>query len=115
MRILDSEVRAKIGAVVKANRLAHNMSQDELAGKSGVTRMFVYQIENGKRIPSIESLTRIASCFNKRVLDLLEEAKLGEVDERVALVLDLKKVLATEDVDSLRKLIEYSKTLRGSR
>ena len=46
MRIIDSKIRAKIGAVVRANRLAHNMSQDELAGKSGITRMFVYQIEN---------------------------------------------------------------------
>jgi transcriptional regulator with XRE-family HTH domain len=115
MRIIDSKIRAKIGAVVRANRLARNMSQDELARKSGVTRMFVYQIENGKRIPSKESLTRIASCFNKKVLDLLEEAKLGEVDERVALTLTLKKVLETEDVESLRKLIEYSKTLKESR
>jgi transcriptional regulator with XRE-family HTH domain len=77
--------------------------------------MFVYQTENRKRIPSIESLTRIASCFNKKVLDLLEEAKLREVDERVALVLDLRKVIATEDIESLRKIIEYSKTLQGSR
>jgi transcriptional regulator with XRE-family HTH domain len=115
MRIIDSKIRAKIGAVVRANRLARNMPQDELARKSGVTRMFVYQIENGKRIPSKESLTRIASCFNKKVLDLLEEAKLGEVDERVALTLTLKKVLETEDVESLRKLIEYSKTLKESR
>ena len=115
MRIVNLKIRAKIGVVVRANRLARNMSQDELAGKSGVTRMFVYQIENGKRIPSIESLTRIASCFNKEVLDLLEEAKLGEVDERVALTLALRKVLATEDVDTLRKLIEYSKTLEESR
>jgi transcriptional regulator with XRE-family HTH domain len=74
MRIIDSKIRAKIGVVVRANRLALNMSQDELARKSGVTRVFVNLIENGKRIPSEESLTRIASCFNKKVLDLLEEA-----------------------------------------
>jgi transcriptional regulator with XRE-family HTH domain len=115
MRIIDSKIRAKIGAVVRTNRLAHNMSQDELARKSGITRMFVNQIENGKRIPSIESLTRIASCLNQKVLDLLEEATLGEVDERVALTLNLRKVLETEDVAGLRKLLEYAKTLKESR
>ncbi len=115
MRILDSKVRAKIGVVVRANRLARNMSQDELAEKSGVTRMFIYQIEKGKRIPSKESLTRIASCFNKKVLDLLEEATLGEADERVTLILNLRKVLETEDVAGLRKLVEYAKILKESR
>jgi transcriptional regulator with XRE-family HTH domain len=115
MRILDSKIRAKIGVVVRANRLARNMSQDELARKSGVTRVFVYQIEKGKRIPSKESLTRIASCFNKKVLDLLEEATLGEVDERVALTLNLRKVLETENVAGLRKLVEYARTLKESR
>jgi transcriptional regulator with XRE-family HTH domain len=114
MRINDAKIRAQIGAAIRSNRLAHNMSQDELAAKSGITRVFVNQIENGKRIPSEESLGRMASCFNKKVRDLLEEAELGEVNERVALALNLKKVLETEDVDTLRKLIEYSKTLRES-
>jgi transcriptional regulator with XRE-family HTH domain len=112
MRINDPEVIAQIGTVIKSNRLAYNLSQEELAEKSSVTRVFVNQIENGKRTPSVEALDRMALCFNKKARDLLEEAKRGEVDERVALALNLKKVLKTEDVDTLRKLIEYSKTLR---
>jgi transcriptional regulator with XRE-family HTH domain len=115
MRINDSKIKAQIGPVIRSNRLALHMSQGQLGKNAALTREFVNQIENGKRIPSSESLARIASCFNKKAPDLIEEAKLGEVNKRVLLAMHLKRVLETEDDETLRELIEYSKTLRGSR
>ena len=111
MRIIDSEFRTRIGAVIRSNRLTNNMSQKELAERADLTRVFVNQIENGKRVPSEGSLTRIAACFGKELVDLFEEAKFGEIDDRFALALSLKKLVDTQDLDNIRKLLEYSKSL----
>lgn len=45
--------------------LASEMTQQELADRTGVTRQTIVAIENGKYFPTLELAFRIAGVFNK--------------------------------------------------
>ncbi len=56
----------------------HDLSQEALAQKMGVTRQTILAIENGKYDPSLFLAAKIAKLFNVRIddvflLDTLEE------------------------------------------
>jgi len=103
------EVSTTIGTAIKANRLAHRWSQAELAKRAALSREFVSMVESRKRSPSLETLHRIATCFNKDPADLLKE--IGDAGERLELALRLRKIALSEDTESLRKLLEFAQTL----
>jgi putative transcriptional regulator len=48
----------------KLRFFADEMTQQELADKTGVTRQTIVAIENGKYFPSLELAFRMASVFN---------------------------------------------------
>lgn len=48
----------------------HEMTQQELAGKVGVTRQTIVAIENGKYSPSLEVAFRIAYVFGTKLEDV---------------------------------------------
>ncbi|KUK67662.1 MAG: Transcriptional regulator, XRE family [Methanocalculus sp. 52_23] len=48
---------------VKFHRIAHNLTQEELANALGVTRQTILAIEKGKYDPSLELAFRISRYF----------------------------------------------------
>jgi putative transcriptional regulator len=50
---------------LKVLRAKHNLSQEELAEKVGVTRVTINNIENGKWAPSAVLALRIARVFGE--------------------------------------------------
>lgn len=54
---------------VKRNRLG--LSGPELANKVGVTSTFIYDIESGKKKPSVETLIALADALECTVNDLI--------------------------------------------
>lgn len=65
-------VTAAVARHVRALRSARSWSLDELAGRSGVSKGMVVQIEAGRTNPSIGTLCRIADAFGVSVARLLE-------------------------------------------
>jgi transcriptional regulator with XRE-family HTH domain len=65
-------VTAAVARHVRALRAARGWSLDELAGRSGVSKGMVVQIEGGRTNPSIGTLCRIADAFEVSVARLLE-------------------------------------------
>jgi len=57
---------------LKVYRAMHDLTQESLAQKLGVTRQTVVSIENGKYDPSIGLAFRIARLFNVRIEDVFE-------------------------------------------
>lgn len=55
---------------IKVFRAMHNMTQEELAGKTGVTRQTIIAIEKNKYVPSLELGFRIAKVFGKKIEDI---------------------------------------------
>lgn len=52
-----------IGENIKAARMAKGMSQDELSELTGANRVTISQYENGKFLPSVPALQRIATAL----------------------------------------------------
>lgn len=68
----------KIISQFKALRLARNMSHEELAQRSGVTRPAISHIESGKRKPSLLMSLKLAESLGKNLSDILREAEKEE-------------------------------------
>jgi len=65
---------------LKVFRAMHDLTQESLASKLGVTRQTVVSIENGKYDPSIGLAFRVARLFNVRIEDVFEyEGPSGEL------------------------------------
>jgi transcriptional regulator with XRE-family HTH domain len=65
-------ITAAVAQHVRALRLARGWSLDELAGRSGVSKGMVVQIENARTNPSVGTLCRIADAYGVTVARLLE-------------------------------------------
>jgi molybdate-binding protein/DNA-binding XRE family transcriptional regulator len=59
---------------VRAHRLAHGWSQDELATRAGVSRAGISAIETGRFVPSAATALTLAAVFARRVEDLFSLA-----------------------------------------
>jgi putative transcriptional regulator len=57
---------------LKVYRAMHDLTQELLAKKLGVTRSTVVSIEKGKYDPSIGLAFRIAALFNVKIEDVFE-------------------------------------------
>ncbi len=55
---------------IKVFRAMHNITQEELATKIGVTRQTIIAIEKNKYFPSLELAFRIANVFEKKIEDI---------------------------------------------
>ncbi|MFI5954903.1 helix-turn-helix domain-containing protein [Cryptosporangium sp. NPDC051539] len=72
-------IASLVGGRVRSLRTARHWSLDELAGRSGVSKGMVVQIEGGRTNPSIGTLVRIADAFGVTVARLVEEQRPPEV------------------------------------
>lgn len=59
--------------IIKDKRIAANMSQEELAQASNVSRVAITRYETGERVPNIEIAARIAKALGCKVDDLIDK------------------------------------------
>ncbi|MBG0815430.1 helix-turn-helix domain-containing protein [Planomonospora sp. ID82291] len=70
---MDPEtITAAIANNVRAQRAHRQMTLDELAARSGVSRGMLVQVEQGRTNPSINTLTRIADALGVTVARMVE-------------------------------------------
>jgi putative transcriptional regulator len=67
---MDSEMVLISNTIRKLRFFASEMTQQELADKTGVTRQTIVAIENGKYFPSLELAFRIAHIFKVSLSDV---------------------------------------------
>lgn len=60
---------------IRVERARNNMTQQDLADRTGVTRQTIAAIEQGKFNPSTVLALKMASLFDKSVNDLFELEK----------------------------------------
>jgi transcriptional regulator with XRE-family HTH domain len=60
--ILD-DLQVQVGARVRDLRLAHGLTQETLAERSGLSYKFVGEVERGKANPTIRTLKRLAMAL----------------------------------------------------
>jgi putative transcriptional regulator len=67
---------------IKVFRAMHDMTQEDLSRKIGVTRQTILAIENGKYVPSLDLAFRIARTFGVSIEEIFtyeEDDELHEV------------------------------------
>ena len=57
------DIKEKIGSKIREIRLMNNISQCDLADKSGLHRTYINTVESGKRNITVENLERIARAL----------------------------------------------------
>ena len=69
-----------LGENIRERRIAKNLTQDDLAGMVGVTKMAICNYEEGKRIPALYDALRIAKALGTTVEKLTKPtpSKKGE-------------------------------------
>jgi putative transcriptional regulator len=55
---------------IKVYRAMHDLTQDDLAKKLGVSRQTIISIEKGKYDPSLKLAFKIAKFFNVKIEDI---------------------------------------------
>lgn len=53
-----------IGVEIKKTRCTKNLTQVDLANKAGISRTYLSDLENGRYMPSIETISNIAKILN---------------------------------------------------
>ncbi len=74
-----SQARMDIGQRIKALRVAQQMTQEEVANRSDLTKGFISQLENDATSPSIATLTQILDVLGVSLADFFR----GYKSERV--------------------------------
>jgi putative transcriptional regulator len=66
---------------IKVFRAMHDMTQEDLAQKTGVTRQTILAIEKGKYVPSLDLAFRIARHFDVNIEEVFTYEKEGRTIE----------------------------------
>jgi transcriptional regulator with XRE-family HTH domain len=77
-----------VAKAVRELRHARNLSQRQLAGRMQVPRTYISKIENGKAIPTLSSLERLATALEAEVGDLLHDGRSRRQDAVDAIAAD---------------------------
>ena len=72
-------MQRRLGARIQTLRLAREMTQDDLAGRCGLSQKYVSELERGEKAPSWETLVELAH----RGLDVRVATLVYGIDEDV--------------------------------
>jgi transcriptional regulator with XRE-family HTH domain len=72
---VQNQLLTSISKVVQRRREELRLTQEELAGRAGLHRTYISDIERGARNLSVKSLIRLAMALEMSVSGVLEEAE----------------------------------------
>ena len=104
----SSEAGLQVAGQVRELRKARHLSQRQVAKRMQVPRTYISKIENGKAIPTVGSLERLAAALEVDVCHLVRDAR-SRRDEEVASILGdpfLAEVAALlPNLDSMQRML----------
>ncbi|HEY0758523.1 MAG TPA: helix-turn-helix domain-containing protein [Acidisarcina sp.] len=78
----------QVARTVRDMRRSRNLSQRQLAGRMQVPRTYISKIENGKAMPTLSSLQRLAVALEINICDLLQDGPSRRQIEAAAVLAD---------------------------
>ena len=106
----STEAGLQVAAQVREIRRARHLSQRQLAGRMLVPRTYISKIENGKAIPTLGSLERLATALEVEVSQLVRDSRSRRDEEVAAILADpfLAEIAALlPHLDSLHRTLIY--------
>jgi len=100
----------QVAGLVREIRRSRHLSQRQLAGRMQVPRTYISKIENGKAIPTLGSLERLAEALEVEVGQLVRDARSTRQEEVAAIFADpfLAELAAClPRLDSLQRTLIY--------
>ena len=104
----EHESGPQVANAVRDLRHVRNLSQRQLAARMNVPRTYISKIENGKAMPTLSSLDRLARALQVDISALLRDANARHSDETAMLMTDpfLAEIAAyTSQLDSVQRSI----------
>ena len=104
----SAEAGLQVAGQVRDIRKARHMSQRQLAGRMQVPRTCISKIENGKAIPTLGSLERLAAALEVDVCHLVRDARSRRDEEIASMLADpfLAEVAALlPHLDSMQRML----------
>jgi transcriptional regulator with XRE-family HTH domain len=84
----SAEAGLQVAGQVREIRRARHLSQRQLAGRMQVPRTYISKIENGKAIPTLGSLERLARALEVEVCQLVRDSRSRREEEVAAIFAD---------------------------
>jgi transcriptional regulator with XRE-family HTH domain len=84
----SADAGLQVAAQVREMRRIRHLSQRQLAGRMQVPRTYISKIENGKAIPTLGSLERLARALGVEVRQLVRDARSRRDEEVTAILSD---------------------------
>ena len=84
----SAEAGLQVAGQVREIRRARHLSQRQLAARMQVPRTYISKIENGKAIPTLGSLERLAQALEVEVCHLVRDARSRREEEVAAIFAD---------------------------
>ena len=106
----SAEAGLQVAGQVREIRRARHLSQRQLASRMQVPRTYISKIENGKAIPTLGSLERLASALEVDVCQLVRDSRSRRNEEVAAILADpfLAEIAAIlPHLDSLHRTLVY--------
>lgn len=104
------EAGLHVAAQVRDIRRARHLSQRQLASRMQVPRTYISKIENGKAIPTLGSLERLAAALEVEISQLVRDERSRREEEVVSILADpfLAEIAALlPQLDSLHRTLIY--------
>jgi len=105
-----AEAGLQVAGQVREIRRARHLSQRQLAGRMQVPRTYISKIENGKAIPTLGSLERLANALDVDMRQLVRDSRSRRDEEVAAILADpfLAEIAAMlPHLDSLHRTLLY--------
>ena len=98
----------QVATAVRDLRHVRNLSQRQLAARMNVPRTYISKIENGKAMPTLSSLDRLARALQVDISTLLRDSKTRRQDETAVLMADpflAEIAMYTSQLDEVQRSI----------
>jgi transcriptional regulator with XRE-family HTH domain len=96
----------KIGSTIRAFRLQKGLSQGDIEKKTGLLRCYLSRVENGHTVPSLDTLSKIASALDLPITQFF-------ADDALSQQVNPQK-LSDEELRFLTQIRRYSSNLNES-
>lgn len=102
----------QIGGMIRAARLASNVTQEELAGLLGLSTQQLQKYEAGSNRVTVSRMMEIADALDVGLFEILSDHKPGAKSQAVASLAEALELLSAfngiQNSDSRRKILELA-------